>query len=70
MEEFRIGLDRSVGLLIPYLTHNLTVGGGGGGRLGCQGQVTLHSLSNIKSEDIEIQLSRRVFMGQVLMCAS
>ena len=67
MEEFRIGLDRSVGLLIPCPTHNLTVGGGGGG---CQGQVPLHSLSNIKSEDIEIQLSRRVFMGQVLMCAS
>ena len=54
MEEFRIGLDRSVGLLIPCPTHNLTVEGGGG----CQGQVTLHSLSNIKSEDIEIQLSR------------
>ena len=66
MEEFRTGLDRSVGLLIPCGTHNLTVGGGGG----CQGQVPLHSLSNIKSEDIEIQLSRRVFMGQVLMCAS
>ena len=63
MEEFRIGLDRSVGLLIPCPTHNLTVGGWGGG---CQGQVPLHSLSNIKSEDIEIQLSRRVFMGQVL----
>ena len=66
MEEFRIGLDRSVGLLIPCPTHNLT----GGRGEGCQGQVTLHSLSNIKSEDIEIQLSRRVFMGQVLMCAS
>ena len=66
MEEFRIGLDRSVGLLIPCPTHNLTVGGGGG----CQGQVPLHSLSNIKSEDIEIQLSRRVLMEPVLMCAS
>ena len=31
MEEFRIGLDGSVGLLIPCPTHNLTVGGGGGG---------------------------------------
>ena len=29
MEEFRIGLDRSVGLLIPCPTHNLTGGGGG-----------------------------------------
>ena len=66
MEEFRIGLDRSVGLLIACGTHNLTGRGGGG----CQGQVPLHSLSNIKSEDIEIQLSRRVFMGPVLMCAS
>ena len=70
MEEFRIGLDRSVGLLIPCPTHNLTGGGGWGGGEGCQGQVPLHSLSNMKSEDIEIQLSRRVFMGQVLMCAS
>ena len=31
MEEFRIGLDRSVGLLIPCPTHNLTVVEGGGG---------------------------------------
>ena len=69
MEEFRIGLDRSVGFLIPCPTHNLTVGKGGGG-VGCQGQVPLHSLSNIKFEDIEIQLSRRVFMGPVGMCAS
>ena len=30
MEEFRIGLDRSVGFLIPCPTHNLTVGKGGG----------------------------------------
>ena len=49
-------------------THTLTGGGGG-----CQGQVPLHSLTNIKSvksEDIEIQLSRWVFMEPVLMCAS
>ena len=31
MEEFRIGLDRSVGLLIASPTHNLTGGGGGWG---------------------------------------
>ena len=61
MEEFRIGLDRSVGFLIPCRTHNLTGMGGGVSRSGSP---------TIKSEDIEIQLSRRVFMGQVLMCAS
>ena len=48
MEEFRIGLDRSVDRR------------GGGGS---QGQVPLHSLSNIKSEDRDSTLS-------VLMCAS
>ena len=53
MEEFRIGLDRSVGLLIACGTHNLTGRGGGG----CQGQVPLHSLSNIKSEDRDSTLS-------------
>ena len=57
MEEFRIGLDRSVGLLIPYLTHNLTVGGGGG----CQGQVHLHPLSNIKSEHRDSTLSTGIY---------
>ena len=53
-----------LGLLIASPTHTLTGRGGG------QGQVPLHShsLSNIKSEDIEIQLSRREFMGPVLMC--
>ena len=30
MKEFRIGLDRSVGFLIPCPTYNLTVGKGGG----------------------------------------
>ena len=64
MEEFRIGLDRSVGFLIPCRTHNLTGMGRGGGGMSRSGSPT------IKSEDIEIQLSQRVFMGQVLMCAS
>ena len=56
MEEFRIGLDRSVGLLIACRTHNLT-----GGGEECQGQVPLHSLSNVKSEERDSTLSTGIY---------
>ena len=50
MEEFRIGLDRSVGVLIACRT-----------KVKCQGQVPLHSLSNVKSEERDSTLSMGIY---------
>ena len=47
-------------------THTLTGRGGGGG--GCQGQVPLHSLSNIKSEDRDSTLSKGIYGTGTYVC--
>ena len=52
MEEFRIGSIEVV-RAFNTLSHPYPDGGGGG----CQGQVHLHPLSNIKSEDRDSTLS-------------
>ena len=45
-------------------THTLTGGGGGGG----QGQVPLHSLSNIKSEERDSTLSTGIHGTGTYVC--
>ena len=59
MKEFRIGWIEVVrafnSLSHPYPDRE------GGGDGGCQGQVHLHSLSNIKSEDRDSTLSTGIY---------
>ena len=57
MKEFRIGLIE----VVPYPDRK----GGGGG---CQSQVHLHSLSNIKSEDRDSALSMGIYGTGTYVC--
>ena len=65
MEEFRIGSIEVV-RAFNTLSHPYPDGGGGGG--GCQGQVHLHPLSNIKSEDRDSTLSTGIRGTGIYVC--
>ena len=65
MKEFRIG---SIEVVRPFdsLSHPYLDRSGGGG--GCQGQVHLHPLSNIKSEDRDSTLSKGIYGTGTYVC--
>ena len=62
MEEFRIGSIEVV-RAFNTLSHPYPDGGGG-----CQGQVHLHPLSNIKSEDRDSTLSMGIYGTATYVC--